>query len=387
MRWIEEAKERQAQMITDRRILHQMPEFGFETGETKVYVRKRLSEEGIEAQDVGTNGLAAVIGEGGKVFLLRADMDALPIPEENDLPFRSVNGNGHVCGHDMHTAMLLAAAGMLKKHEKELNGRVKIMFQPAEELGAGAKDMIQAGLLEEPHVDAAAALHVQSVMPAGRASFTRGVATSSIDTFQITIHGKGGHSSMPELAVNPLDAASYIQMLLTSTVQREVSCQNQAVIAVTQIHGGEVLNAFPDKAQLNGNIRCYSKEVQAYLFDRVTEVAEGVCRIFHAQCRIDWIRTPLLEVDSDLCDRLAPVLEEVMEAGVEESGKPLAGSEDFSYVSQHVPVFFAWVGAGFEGNYALHSPKVIFDEEVMWRGAAALAGFAEKWLDEEAQKA
>ncbi len=378
--WIEEAKARQAQMIIDRRILHQMPELGFETNKTTAYIRKRLAEEGIEAQEVGQNGLVVVLGQGEKTFLLRGDIDALPVPEDNDLPFRATNGNGHVCGHDLHATMLLTAAAMLKKHEDELTGRVKIMFQPAEEPGAGAKAMIQAGLLENPRVDAAAALHVQPAMPVGQGSFTVGAATSAIDTFQVTIQGRGGHSSMPDKSINPLDAASYIQMILNSTVQREVSSQDQAVIAVTQIIGGEVLNAFPDRAFMAGNIRCYSNEIRAYLFERVKEIIDGVCKIFHVTYTIDWIRTPLIEVDAELCELFAPVFAEAIEGQVEASTKPLAGSEDFSYVSQQVPVFFGWLGAGHPGNYALHNPHVIFDEDALWRGAAALAGFADIWL-------
>ena len=381
--WIEEAKARQPRMVTDRRILHQMPETGFDTVRTKEYVRKRLSEEGIEAADLGNNGLTAVIGKGEHCFLLRADMDALSVAEQNDLPFRAENGNGHVCGHDIHTAMLLAAAGMLKKHEAELPGQVKLMFQPAEELGAGAKDMIAAGLLENPHVEAAAALHVQSTMPVGRASYTPGPATSSIDTFQILIRGKGGHSSLPEKAVNPLDVASYIQLLLNSAVQREISCQEHAVLAVTQVVGCEALNAFPDTAKICGNTRCYSNAVREYLYRRIPEVAEGVCALFHASCEIEWIRTPLLEVDDGLGQLFAPAFAPVMDRGLEKSGKPLAGSEDFAYLSQHIPVFFGWVGAGFEENEALHNPRVIFDEDVMWRGAAVLAGMAERWLREK----
>ncbi|MBR5474191.1 MAG: amidohydrolase [Lachnospiraceae bacterium] len=376
------AKELQEQMVVDRRALHQMPEYGFALDQTVAYVKTRLTEMNIPYQEVGDHGLVAVLGQGEHCFMLRADMDGLPVAEQTDLPFCATNGAGHLCGHDLHTSMLLGAAKLLKEREEELEGQVKLMFQPAEETGTGAKAMIAAGLLENPKVEAAAALHVQAEKPIGYMEVKPGVATSSIDTFRITIEGRGGHSSRPEEVINPLDVASYIQYLLNSAIQREVSCWEQAVLAVTQVHGGEVINAFPGTAKLGGNIRCYSNEVREYLHHRIEEVAEGVCALFHATCQVAWVQTPLIVVDEALCHMFEPTLKEVADT-VAIIGKPFTGSEDFSYVSQRVPVFFGWIGAGYEGNAPLHNPGVTFDENVMWRGAAALAGIAKKWLQEQ----
>ena len=376
------AKELQEQMVIDRRALHQMPEYGFEMDQTVAYVKNRLTDMGIDYQEMGDHGLVAVLGRGEHCFMLRADMDGLPVAEENDLDFCATNGGGHLCGHDIHTGMLLGAAAMLKESEAKLQGRVKVMFQPAEETGRGAKSMIAAGLLENPKVEAAAALHVQAEKPVGYMEVKPGIATSSIDTFRITIEGCGGHSSRPEEAINPLDVASYIQFLLNSAVQREVSCWEHAVLAVTQVHGGDVINAFPSTAKIGGSTRCYSNEVKEYLHRRIEEVANGVCALFHATCRIEWVRTPMIEVDETLCRMFEPVLQSVMDT-VEISEKPFTGSEDFSYISQQLPVFFGWIGAGSEGNAPLHNPHVMFDEDVMWRGAAILAGIAQKWLQEQ----
>ena len=185
----------QEHVVAHRRTLHQIPEVGLDLPQTAGYVRKILTELGCIPQNIGTCGQVVTLGQGERTLLLRADMDALQVEEHNDLPFCAANGCMHACGHDMHTAILLGAAEVLKRHEQELPCRVKLVFQPGEELGTGAQSLVEAGLLENPHVDAAAALHVDSTMAVGECSYCTGVATSDIYDIFIQLKGKGGHSS------------------------------------------------------------------------------------------------------------------------------------------------------------------------------------------------
>ena len=217
------AEEVAARVVAHRRTLHQIPEVGLELPQTADYVRKVLTELGYRPENIGISGVVATLGQGERTLLLRADMDALQVEECNTLPFRSTNGNMHACGHDMHTAILLGAAEVLKRHEQELGCRVKLVFQPGEELGTGAESLVKAGLLENPRVDAAAALHVDSTIEVGECSYCTGVATSDIYDIFIQLRGKGGHSSRPEETVNALAAANAVYNAMSGLVQREVS--------------------------------------------------------------------------------------------------------------------------------------------------------------------
>lgn len=212
----QEAQSLQQQCVQDRRILHAHAETGFDLPETFTYVQKRLKEMGLEPQKCGRCGISCCIGKPGKTFLLRADMDALPIQEETEHDYSSKNGSMHACGHDMHTAMLLAAAQLLKQHESELKGMVKLMFQPAEEPLAGAQDMIDAGILESPHVDAALMFHVMTAqtIPTGTIMISApGVSAPAAGMFTIRIQGKGSHGAMPHTGIDPINVAAHIVML------------------------------------------------------------------------------------------------------------------------------------------------------------------------------
>lgn len=229
-------------VIAHRRALHQIPEVGLELPKTAAYVREVLEGLGYQPQQIGISGQVVTLGQGERTLLLRADMDALQVEENNDLPFRSTNGNMHACGHDMHTAILLGAAEVLKQHEAELPCRVKLVFQPGEELGTGAESLVKAGLLEDPKVDAAVALHVDPTLEVGECSYCTGVATSDIYDIFITVRGKGGHSSKPEETVNALAAANGIYNALSGLVQREVSGFDTAILALCSMHAGSQQN-------------------------------------------------------------------------------------------------------------------------------------------------
>ena len=229
---MQEAAALQEEIKSHRLWLHTHAETGFDLTETKPYVKSALTEMGYAVHECGKAGLVTTVGKpGGKVLLLRADMDALPIAEEADVDFACKNGRMHACGHDMHTAMLLGAAKILKAHESELDGMVKLMFQPAEEIFEGSKDMIASGVLENPRPDAALMIHVAAGMPlpAGTVVVSApGVSAPAADYFTIRVHGKGCHGSAPQNGIDPLTAASHILIALQEIHARELSASGEA---------------------------------------------------------------------------------------------------------------------------------------------------------------
>lgn len=380
---------RSAARLTDRvreyrHALHQIPEVGLALPQTLAYVQDRLVKLGFSPKKTGPCGVTVTLGQGERTILLRADMDALGVREETALPFRSTNGCMHACGHDMHTAILLGAAEVLKEHESRLGCRVKLMFQPGEELGTGAISMIEDGVLENPRVDAAAALHVDPLIPVGECAYCTGVATSSIYDLFIHIKGKGGHSARPEEAVNALAVGSAIYQELSGLVQREVSGFDTAVLALCAMEAGSLPqpNIIPETCEMSGTLRCYSGEVQERLHRRIAEIVEGVGRQYHAEASLESLLTPFLTVDPALARQLEPALTAAFGADhVKHSGRPLSGSEDFGYISQRVPTFFFWLGAGGPDRAPFHNPAFLADDEAMVQGLRAMVGIPFCWAE------
>jgi len=217
---LERAIELQAEMIENRRFFHSNPEIGFELPVTTGRVREILESLGYDVRSVGRAGLSATVGKPGRTFLIRGDMDALPMAEETEIEFKSENGFMHACGHDIHTSSLLGAAKILKEREDELNGTVKLMFQPCEEMVMGARDMLENGILEDPKVDAAMALHVVH-KPLGTVGYSKGSACASSDVFTITITGKGAHGAASYLGVDPINVAVHLHLALQVLNSRE----------------------------------------------------------------------------------------------------------------------------------------------------------------------
>ena len=265
------AEEIRGQITEDRRNLHRIPELGMDLPQTSSYIRKRLDEMGIPWQDCGGDlpekmtkdfmeadfprmeraiGVTAVIGKGSPCILLRADMDALPIREESDLEFKSCNGYGHMCGHDSHAAMLLGAAQILKDMEDSLKGSVKLVFQPGEETGAGARMLVENGILENPKVDAAFGIHVQPVTGTGEAGYSVGVNSSSLDTFILKIKGRGGHSSQPQLCIDPLMIMNQVYQAVNLLVTREADPAAMVALTCGVAKGGTAVNIIPDEAEI-----------------------------------------------------------------------------------------------------------------------------------------
>lgn len=377
-------------MISDRRNLHKIPGIGFDIKETVEYVRSALAEMGIEAKDCGKAGLSATIGSGEKVFMLRADMDALSIREDSGLDFAAENGLMHACGHDIHTAMLLTAARVLKAHESELEGTVKLMFQPSEENFSGALDMIEGGVLENPVPQAAAMIHVAAAVPMKTGTLAisaPGVSLPAADYFEINIQGKGCHGSMPNDGIDPITIASHIVIALQAINAREVAPGQSVVLTMGQLHAGKASNVIPDTATLGGTIRTYDEEVRSFVKERLTAIAEGAASVFRGEAKVKFTSgCPSLYNDPELVKFAGKVLPELPEttAFVLSESKG-GGSEDFAYISRKIPSLMINLAAGSpeEGySYPQHHPKVCFNEDCMVPGAAALVQLATSWLAE-----
>lgn len=382
--------------ITDhRRWLHSHAETGFDLPETKAYVRTALEDMGYHPVDCGKSGLVTTVGKGsGTCFLLRADMDALPIREETDVEFACKSGNMHACGHDMHTAMLLGAAQILKNHEQELNGTVKLMFQPAEEIFEGSKDMIDNGVLKDPDVTAGMMTHVSAgvPIPAGTVLISPpGVSAPAADYFTIRVQGKGCHGSAPQDGIDPLTAAAHILIALQEIKARETGIGDQAVMTIGSMHAGKASNAIPDSATMGGTIRTFDEDLRKTIKQRIVDISQGIAAAFRAEATVTFDSgCPTLVNDKSLCDEAEAYLTELL--GPEKAlsvaklgaGKPSGGgSEDFAYISHEIPTAMVALAAGEPKNgytYPLHHPKVKFDESALPYGSAALACMAMRYL-------
>ena len=395
---MQEAKSIQEEILAHRRWLHAHAETGFDLTETKPYVRNALEEMGYSVQECGRAGLLTSIGKpGGNVFLLRADMDALPIQEETDVEFAGKNGKMHACGHDMHTAMLLGAAKLLKHHEAELSGMVKLMFQPAEEIFEGSKDMIENGVLENPKPDAAMMIHVMAgiPIPAGTVIVSSpGVGAPAADYFTIRVQGKGCHGSAPQNGIDPLTAAAHILIALQEIQARELSASDESVLTIGTFHGGEVGNVIPDSTVMSGTIRTFDEDTRNYLKERMTEIAQGIAATFRATAEVSFgSGCPTLINEKGLSERVTEILQDllgsqnVFTTAQLSGGKPSrgGGSEDFAYVSHRVPSLMLALAAGEPSKgyaFSQHHPKVKFDESVLSTGAAVFTFTAMEYLNE-----
>lgn len=399
---MKEAKQHEAQLIADRRQLHACPGVGFALEETVAYVKAELTAMGYTPQMCGKSGIVALAGgtKPGKVFLLRADMDALPMGEESGESFASQNGYAHACGHDLHTAMLLGAARILKAHEHEIEGTVKLMFQPAEEIFEGAHDMIQSGVLTNPAVDAGMMMHVTAGMPFPPGTpiiMSPGVSASACDFFEIKIQGKGCHGAQPELGVDPITVAAHIVLALQEINAREVSMYDQVALTLGTLQAGDANNIIPDTALIRGSLRTFDETVRATIKARMKEIVTGMARLYRAEAELLFgSGCPSLLNDKAVSDSVAQYAKELLTARGAFTTAELAamsggsakgggGSEDFAYVSREVPTVMLAVAAGQPQagyTYPGHHPKVRFDEKVLSNGAALYAYAAMRWLEE-----
>lgn len=396
-------------LLKDRRFFHTHPEVGFDLKLTKEYVKKELLSMGYEPIECGTCGLLALAGgkHPGKTFLLRADMDALKITEQAEVPFPSEHpGKMHACGHDLHTAMLLGAARLLKLHEEELLGTVKLFFQPSEETFEGSKDMIEHGALEHPHVDAALMIHVMAgmPMPAGTVIVCDGgVSAPAADYFHISIQGKGCHGAMPQAGIDPIVIAAHTVTALQELHARELAMSDEAALTFGFLQAGQAENVIPDTAELGGTLRTYDEELRAALKTRMQEICEGIAKIFRGTAQLSFTSgCPTLFNDAALSENVTAYCRELL--GTEKAfstaqlkamspnaaSSKTVGSEDFAYVSHQTPSIMLALAAGEPKNgycYPQHHPMVKFDESVLVPGSCVYAYTAMRWLKDHSSEA
>lgn len=383
---MQRADELKEELIEIRRNLHSMPEIMNDLPLTAKYVKEKLVEIGLEPEEIITSGLVATIGgkKPGKTILLRADMDALNMKEESGLDFASKTKYAHTCGHDIHTAMLLGTVKILKEREEELEGTVKLMFQPGEEYFIGAKAMIEAGVLENPKVDAAIGMHVMLSGAVGSIRYQHGYTLSSVDGFKITIKGKGCHGAMPEKGVDPINAGVHVYLALQELIAREISGFDTAIITLGQFSAGTVANIIPEACVLQGTMRTYSKEVRDYLFNRMQEVIDLTCKTYRASFEYEVLsNVPSLYTDPELLDEMLGYIKEMDADFTYEKDARATPTDDFAFIAERVPSAHFQFNCRVQderGVFPQHHPKVIFDENVLPIGAAVIAQCAFEWL-------
>lgn len=387
----------QPELVAVRRDLHRHPEVGFDLPYTKSVVIQKLKEMGYEPQELGKAGVIAVAGgkKEGKTLLLRADMDALPMNEEADVEYRSENeGKMHGCGHDMHTAMLLGAAKLLKNCEDGICGTVKLEFQPAEEIFQGSSDMIEAGLLDG--VDAAVMIHVAAGMPIPSGTLMvsgGGVSSTSCEQYHIKVKGKGGHGSTPHEAIDPITAAAHIHVALQEINSRELEGNQFGIFTTGRFEAGKASNVIPDIAEMWGTIRTTDTEnkVGNLIKTRMTQICEGVGAAFRCETTVEYYDyCPCMVIDGELAENTLRYMkslfgESAVDLSVVSGGKAGGGSEDFAFVSHRVPTVSMFLVAGSSDDgyvFGQHHPEVRFDDSVLYRGSAAYAYTALCWLGE-----
>ena len=372
-----------------RRQLHTWAEVGFDLPETVALVDKELTEMGIPHYPVGKSGICAILGKGEKCVLLRADMDALPMKETTGLPYASQGEGTHSCGHDCHTAMLLGAAKLLKEDEDKLNGVVKLMFQPAEELLQGAVDMIENGILENPKPDVAFATHISVGQPGttvGRVTYSSGPALYSGDAVKIRVYGKNAHGAAAYMGVDAINIAAHIVVALNEIISREIPLDEHSVVLVGKIAGGDSVNTTAGYAELDVSIRAQTEEKRSFLKQRVKEISEGIAATFRGRAEVDFVygMAPLY------CDpqTAADAHRYVESLGYTPVCVPcMGGTEDFTAVANIIPSVMLNLGAGSieEGHIcSMHNAGMVANEDVLPTGVAIYCQCATQWLKENA---
>lgn len=356
------------QAIKDRRYLHQHPELSGEEYETCKFIRNRLEALNIEILKFQPPSIVGYVKgtKGNKTIALRADIDALPIMEEGDKPYISKNpGVAHMCGHDGHTAILLAVSEWISQHRQEIEPNIVLIFQSAEEISpSGADQLIKQGVLD--NVDAIFGIHLWQGMNKGKIGLRPGSMMASVDDFEITIQGYGGHGSMPQETVDPIYVASHVIQGLNSIVSRKLNPMEASVVSIGKIESGTTYNIIPDSAKIIGTIRTLAPEAVHIIQKQIVQITEGVCAAFGASSTVNFIiGTPPLVNDPKETAFVESIIRTTFGDNVFELADPLMGSEDFSYYLQQKPGAFIYVGmSGEKSMYPHHHPKFDIDEDV-----------------------
>ncbi|MDY5771458.1 MAG: M20 family metallopeptidase [Anaerovoracaceae bacterium] len=392
MNYLEESKQISNELKEIRRHIHSCPEAGKSLPVTKAFVMDKLNEYGYEPEEICESGIVAVLRGGqtsaeSKTILLRSDMDALAIKEEAPVEFASRNGFMHACGHDMHTAMLLGAAKLLKTHEKELKGNVKFVFQPDEEGFTGAKKMLAAGVLENPKADVGMALHVNSGTPSGMFLCGLGVCMAGCTLFKIKVKGTGCHGAMPETGVDPINIATHIYLSLQEIVAREIAPTSPVALTIGRFDGGKAPNIIPEEVVMEGTIRTMDRDLSDKIYNRIEEISKQTAELFRGYAEVtETASAPPLLNDKELVKEMAGYIKEITDPSkvfiFEQGGM---GSEDFASYTYEIPCSYLLLGAGSPSENPLfgkpmHNDHVVFNEDILPLGSAALATCATKWL-------
>lgn len=381
--------ELQPELVEIRRAIHQDPEVGTQLPRTREFVKTKLREYGYDPKDIANSSVVATIEgkPGGKTMLLRADMDALAVQEAAPVDFKSTNGAMHGCGHDMHTTMLLGAARLLRENQDKIQGTVKLLFQEDEEGFTGAKSVIADGVLDNPKVDAAFALHVSSGTPSKLVFGGVGAFMAGCTLFRIEVKGIGCHGAMPETGVDSINIAAHIYLALQEIVSREVAAMDPCVLTIGKFSGGQKPNIIPEKVVLEGTIRYKKKETGDRVYARIGEIAQSVAQAFRGEAVLTEMASapPLLNDEAlmkELCEYAKQVVDPRMVMLLPQGGM---GSEDFASFSYRIPSAYLLLGAGTEQENPaygkpMHNERVVFNEEILSEGSAILASCAIGWL-------
>jgi len=375
-----EVKALSAEMTSLRRDLHAHPELGFQEVRTAGIIAKRLTELGYTVRTgLGKTGVTGLLrgGKPGKTVLLRADIDALPIREETNVPWRSETaGVMHACGHDAHTAMGLAAAAILAKEAPSLAGDLFFVFQPAEELLIGAEAMLKDGALEGVRADAAFAIHLMNRWPVGTVAICDGSAMTSADKLTLTITGQGGHGASPHLAIDPIVASAQIITALQTLVSRETPPLSAAVLSLTTLKAGTAFNIIPDAVEMTGTLRCFDAALREKLLASLRRTAEGLAASLRCTARVEsQFLTPALRNDPAATALAREVAATIVGESRIVAAEPLTGSDDVAYFWERVPGCYAFVGSAkpeWSPAPAAHNAKFDIDESAMEIGTEFL---------------
>lgn len=372
--------ELEAYLIAIRRHLHQYPELSEQEFETTKSIEKWLRDADIEIRktNLPTGVFADIKGwKSGPTVALRADIDALPIEERTELPFASkIKGVMHACGHDFHTAALLGAAYLLKQNQSEFSGTVRLLFQPAEESGGGAAQVIEDGQLDG--VEAIIGLHNKPELPVGTIGLKVGPLMAAVDRFQIVLHGKGSHGALPQNGKDPIAAAAHLITALQTIVSRNISPLQSAVLSVTKINGGNTWNVIPADASLEGTIRTFDTSIRKEVKAQFYRIVDSIAAAFSQQADIKWVEGPPPVVNDPAVTAIARKAAEQQSLLVIDPEPSMAG-EDFAAYLQRIPGTFAFFGTN--GNEDWHHPKFTLDESAILKASSFLYQSTKKLLE------
>jgi len=373
------AIELETKLITIRRHLHQYPEVANEEFQTTKSIRGWLEEADIRIVDLALpTGVVAEVGgkQVGPIIALRADIDALPIQEETDLPYASrIFGNMHACGHDFHAAAILGAAFLLKQQEESLPGTVRFLFQPAEEKGTGSSLLIERGALKG--VQAIFGLHNKPDLEVGTIGIKSGALMASVDGFEIVVEGLGTHAAIPHTGIDPIVAASQMVTTLQSIVSINISPLDQAVVSVTTIHGGTTWNVIPNKVVLEGTVRTFHEGVRSLIPKRIQTIIEGVAAAYNAKVSLKWFKGPPSVQNDSVLTELS--IETAHKVGLQVvATEPSLAGEDFAYYQEKVPGSFIFIGTS--GTKEWHHPEFTVDERALFISAHYFSELAKSAL-------